>query len=345
VARRRTVVVGDSLGVGTVPYLQRALGGPVRADVRVGRSSSDGVNALSRLLRGGADQVVLDLGTNDGSAQQLRQSVRRAQSLAGNRPIYIPTVNGPGAAQKNAMLRRLAGGNVHLVNWAGQSRGLVGGDGIHASGRGYQQRAQIVAHSINRADAASSAPTNGGTMAFQDIRLRRRDPLLAHIISGGGLSSGGLQDVARRLAGDGPGSPIAFHPDAHGNVTNIPPGSNLKGDVLNGQLDQPGSLADDGRPESSVLLGTGMKAGGLGRAPVQYKRSVVRRHGKLLEAHSYGPGTETRYFERKNPAVLQAAAAQAAQQQTGAPVTPASGLSPRDEELLKMLLGNPSLHR
>jgi hypothetical protein len=164
-------------------------------------------------------------------------------------------------------------------------------------------------------------------MAFQDIRLRRRDPnpLLAQIIGGGGL-----QDVSG-AAGQMQEGGLTADPVHLANL-------------IQNRAQPTGSLADD-RPESSVLLGTGMKAGGLGRAPVQYKRSVVRRHGKLLEAHSYGPGTETRYFERKNPAVLQAAAAQAAQQQTGAPVTAASGLSPRDEELLKMLLGNPTLHR
>jgi hypothetical protein len=106
-----------------------------------------------------------------------------------------------------------------------------------------------------------------------------------------------------------------------------------------------GSLADDGRPDSSVLLGTGMGPARFGRAPSQFQRSVVRRGGRLMEAHSYGPGTETRYFERKNPAVLQAAAAQAAQQQVGAPVQAAQGLDPRDQELLKLLLGNPSLRR
>jgi hypothetical protein len=106
-----------------------------------------------------------------------------------------------------------------------------------------------------------------------------------------------------------------------------------------------GSLADDGRPDSSVLLGTGMGPAQFGRAPSQFQRSVVRRGGKLLEAHSYGPGTETKYFERKNPAVLQAAAAQAAQQQVGAPVQAPQGLDPRDQELLKLLLGNPSLRR
>lgn len=165
-------------------------------------------------------------------------------------------------------------------------------------------------------------------MAFRDVRLRRQDvhPLLAQVMSGG--LSENLDAAAGKLAEGG----LTADPQ-HLVIAaqNAPQGS--------------GSLADDGRPESSVLLGTGMKAGGFGRAPAQFKRSIVRRHGKLMEAHSYGPGTETKYFERKNPAVLQAAANQAAQQQLGQPVAPAAGLAPQDEELLKLLLGNPTLRR
>jgi hypothetical protein len=112
--------------------------------------------------------------------------------------------------------------------------------------------------------------------------------------------------------------------------------------IIQNHAQPTGSLADD-RPESSVLLGKGMRAGGLG-GQQQFDRSVVNRGGELYEAHSYGPGTKTRYFQRRNPAVLQAAANQAAQRQTGQPVAP-SGLNPRDEELLKMLLGNPTLRR
>jgi len=289
-ARKRTVVVGDSLGVGTVPYLQRALGGPVRADVRVGRSSSDGVNALSRLLRGGADQIVLDLGTNDASPQQLRESVQRARKLAGGRPIFIPTVNGPGAAQKNATLRELAGGNVRLVNWARQSGGLVGGDGIHATGHGYQQRAGILARSIER---------QGSRMA----------------------TGKSLWDM---LQGD---SPLA-----HAAAQAHPQGT--------------GSLADSDGPHNAVFLGQGARAGGLGGSQTPFKRySVTNRAGKLLEAHDYGGG-DIKYFARKNPAILQAAAQQAAARQMHQP-TPAmpAGLAPEDLERIKLLLGNPTLSR
>jgi len=108
-----------------------------------------------------------------------------------------------------------------------------------------------------------------------------------------------------------------------------------------------GSLADSGRPTSSVLLGTGMSTGGPGgHAPLQFKRyATTRPDGQIMEAHDYGNGN-VKYFRRKNNAVLQAAAAQAAQQQLGgsAPAAPA-GLSGRDEELLKLLLGNPTLRR
>jgi lysophospholipase L1-like esterase len=166
-----TIVVGDSLGVGTVPHLR----GVVGSDVRVGRSSADGVNALAVLLRRhNADRIVLDLGTNDGSAQQLRRSVRRAVQLADGRPIYVPTVNGPGAAQKNAVLRQLSGQGVHLVNWAAQSHGLVGADGIHATASGYRTRAQIIEYAMGGNPAPSStsvparAPTPTTPQASQD---------------------------------------------------------------------------------------------------------------------------------------------------------------------------------
>ena len=119
-----------------------------------------------------------------------------------------------------------------------------------------------------------------------------------------------------------------------------------------------GSLADQTPQENLVAhLGQGVRAGTLGGATVNtpFARSVVRRGNKLMEAHTYGNG-QTRYFERKNPAVLQAAAQRALTRggasalQTGA-VTRIPGqqqaptLSPRDEELLKLLLGNPTLRR
>lgn len=159
-------------------------------------------------------------------------------------------------------------------------------------------------------------------MAFRDIRLRRQDPnpLIAQIISGGGLQEGG--------------APV--HP-AH-----------LVAAAMNAA--QPtGSLA---------TLGRGMSTGGPGgQAPQDFTRRVVRRGNRLLEEHDYGPGTEARFFERKNPGVLAEAVRQSRLQgprpntlQTGAMLSGLQGqaqgdLSARDEELLKMLLGNPTLRR
>lgn len=120
----------------------------------------------------------------------------------------------------------------------------------------------------------------------------------------------------------------------------------LGGQIAQAHPQGAGSLADDDdRPESSVLLGQGARAGGLGGSQTPFTRSVVNRGGKLYEAHSYGGGKPTQFFQRKNPAVLQAASQAAARQQLGQPAVAPSGLSARDEELLKMLLGNPTMRR
>jgi hypothetical protein len=137
----RTVLVGDSLGVGTSPYLQG-----VKANAVVGRSSASAVQALRPFVRGGnVGTIVFDAGTNDASAGQLAQSIHRASRLAPDARIVAMTVNGPGAAEKNALLRHLASqGRITLVDWAKASRGLVGADGIHAGPRGYRQRAALI---------------------------------------------------------------------------------------------------------------------------------------------------------------------------------------------------------
>lgn len=135
----KLVAVGDSLGVGTTPYLHAAA-----QDTKVGRSSASAVEALKR-IGGGADRILFDAGTNDGTAAQLAKSIKRALKVAGGATVYVPTVNGPQAAAKNAVIRRMGEqGLIQVVDWAGASRGLVGGDGIHASPQGYRRRAQMI---------------------------------------------------------------------------------------------------------------------------------------------------------------------------------------------------------
>jgi len=139
-----TLVVGDSIGVGTAPHLKRL--GNVTANVVGGRSSANGIQALRSKLAGGKyATIVLDLGTNDGSSRDLVKSVREARRLAPNAKIVVPLVNGPNAASKNASLRRL-GGNVRVVD----VRGKPGPDGIHYSGQGYRQRANHLIAAMGR---------------------------------------------------------------------------------------------------------------------------------------------------------------------------------------------------
>jgi hypothetical protein len=137
----KLIAVGDSLGVGTTPYLKTA-----GSDTVVGRSSASAVQALRKLVgQGGVGNVLFDAGTNDASAGQLAQSLRRASKIAGGAQIYVPTVNGPDAAAKNKVIRDFANqGLIQMVDWAGASRGLVGSDGIHASPQGYKRRAQLI---------------------------------------------------------------------------------------------------------------------------------------------------------------------------------------------------------
>jgi hypothetical protein len=138
----KTAYVGDSLGVGTAPYLRKKLG-KVQADVVSGRSSEAGVKAL-RGMRG-YDRVVLDLGTNDGDAHAFAKSLKRADKLTGNAPIYVSKVHGPDAKAKNRALKRLAGGDIHVVR---PGKRQIGPDGIHFSGQGYKHRAARLARQI-----------------------------------------------------------------------------------------------------------------------------------------------------------------------------------------------------
>lgn len=101
-------------------------------------------------------------------------------------------------------------------------------------------------------------------------------------------------------------------------------------------------------PVGAVHLGRGLRAGAVGGAQVDspFERYATNRHGKLMEAHDYGGG-DIRYFARKNPALLQAAARLAATRQLGSGATPGgqaaqssvAGMSPEDQERIRRLLG------
>jgi hypothetical protein len=162
----RTILIGDSLGVGTSRYLKG-----VESDAKVGRSSSQALQLLGKAVQSGdVSRVLFDVGTNDGSAAELRKSIQRARGVAPDTELVMLTVHGPDAAAKNKLLRGLAAkGEITLVDWAAHSGGLVGGDGIHATAQGYRARAKLIEEAL----AAPPAGGGGGGGAAPQVRIAR----------------------------------------------------------------------------------------------------------------------------------------------------------------------------
>jgi hypothetical protein len=141
--------VGDSLGVGTVQQLRSSSApGALDFDTRIGRGSTEGLAVLDSRLRRRHKIVVFDLGTNDASAERLRQNLHRARALTGERLLIVFTLNRPGAGPFNGVIGAFArfADNVLLVDWHATAarRHLLAGDGIHASPSGYRRRAALV---------------------------------------------------------------------------------------------------------------------------------------------------------------------------------------------------------
>ena len=152
-------LVGDSLNVGTDPWLREEL---PRWDIdsqdRVGRTTTEGIDALRD--RGGAlaPVVVVSLGTNDpdGTEAEFRRLVDEAVRIVGpDRCLVWATVarGGEERAGFNEVLRDAASahGNVRLVEWASlveESSELLEFDLVHGTPDGYARRAAETARTI-----------------------------------------------------------------------------------------------------------------------------------------------------------------------------------------------------
>jgi hypothetical protein len=163
------VVVGDSLGVGTQPYLEHALPGvPMRFDVEIGRPSSAGPGILARMIEPGDQVVIFDLGTNDppSNPQAYAADLQAARRIAGNRCMIVatlnrPPVNGVPIEALNQVVRAFAASqpNVLMIPWheeAHSQAGLLIGDGVHATGAGYAARGDVFAQAVTACLAAPS---------------------------------------------------------------------------------------------------------------------------------------------------------------------------------------------
>ena len=91
-------MIGDSLQVGTGPYLEQQLGAlPVESDDRQSRRSSEGLEALQARLRPDHDVVVFDMGTNDdpSNPNALYANLQAARAATGDRCPVVATILRP----------------------------------------------------------------------------------------------------------------------------------------------------------------------------------------------------------------------------------------------------------
>ena len=171
-ARRRmasdapVLVVGDSLGVGTEPFLPWLLRGrQVWQQVTVSRSTSNGLALLRERARSLPPIIVVSLGTNDGPAPApFRALVERVLATAGPRRCVVwPTIVRPGRiggyswSALNQVLARAAARhpNLRLVHWATLANAhpsWLAPDGVHTTVRGYRARAAAIAAAVRTCD-------------------------------------------------------------------------------------------------------------------------------------------------------------------------------------------------
>ena len=152
------LVVGDSLEVGSGPYLRGALAGvPLELDAKRSRSSSEGLRVLASKLGPEHEVVVFPMGTNDLSASTLASNLAAARELAGQRCMVVatiarPNLRGSSTGELNRVVEQFAGtGNAQVADWrsaALSTPGVLGRDRIHATAQGYALRASLLAEAV-----------------------------------------------------------------------------------------------------------------------------------------------------------------------------------------------------
>jgi hypothetical protein len=167
------LVVGDSLEVGTEPYLRQELSGvQLDVDAKTSRPSSDGLTVLRSALGPQHEVVVFDLGTNDDPANPdaLAANLEAAAEIAGGRCLVFATINRPPLAGvsddglNQAVERVAAATGARVADWrsAAQEPGVLQPDGVHATASGYGVRAKIVADAIRSCGSGGGGAPGGG---------------------------------------------------------------------------------------------------------------------------------------------------------------------------------------
>lgn len=166
----RVLIVGDSLAVGTKPYLGAMLAGrELSWDALDGRTTPQGLTGLRAGVRAVRPQaVVVSLGTNDGpDPGRFADRIRRVLAAAPiDACVVWATINRPPRKGPydglNRVLRRAAvrDPRMVLVDWdRAVARGAVRlPDGLHPDAAGYRHRSRMIAHALtHRCPSGASA--------------------------------------------------------------------------------------------------------------------------------------------------------------------------------------------
>jgi lysophospholipase L1-like esterase len=167
---KRALVVGDSLAVGTKPYLGRDLGGwRVRTSASISKNAPDGAAEVARRGSHLPPVVVASLGTNDDphATSSFEHAVREVLGSVGKHGCVVwpnivrPAVGGATYAGFNRVLSRLSAkrDNLRIVDWVAMvahNRSWIGLDGVHPNATGYMARARAIAKQVRRCRASLS---------------------------------------------------------------------------------------------------------------------------------------------------------------------------------------------
>ena len=160
----RLLVNGDSLAVGTRPYLPQELRGwKVTQSASVSRHAFEGADIM-RAYGSALPRVIhVSLGTNDDPNQvsAFRAAIREVMDVAGPRRCVVwtnivrPPVAGASYAGYNRALAAESRPreNLRVVNWARMVHAhpeWLASDGVHVNAEGYQARAKAIARSVRR---------------------------------------------------------------------------------------------------------------------------------------------------------------------------------------------------
>jgi hypothetical protein len=155
------LIVGDSLAVGTMPYLDTMLTDrDLTWDAVNGRTTPQGIHALRLDLRAVEPQaVVVSLGTNDGpDPRRFKRRLRlMLNDLSPNTcviwtAIVRPRRKGPYRALNRALRAEAARDHrLVVINWdRAVKRGTVNlRDGLHADANGYRYRSLKIAQAVH----------------------------------------------------------------------------------------------------------------------------------------------------------------------------------------------------